>query len=146
MARLDPGIPLDFQAWAPHPADHAQRDREYALFRALQRKSDELPDGVVLGAVVRFTTTEWARRRDTDPHAEVYAYYLVVAEEPLALQWIPLGEERLRLGEKEVGVITRQLVEQQLRRRREARPKPAKSDATKAERFIRRPGRGWRGQ
>jgi len=51
-----------------------------ASFNALQKVSDELKDGEVVGAVVRF------------PYADGYAFYRVTKEKPLTLQHIPYGD------------------------------------------------------
>lgn len=70
MARLEATSP------AGSPASYMESDE----FSHLQATSDALPEGDVVGAVLRF------------PAADSYAYYLVTADEPLTLRHLNYGD------------------------------------------------------
>jgi len=76
--------------------------------RKLQQASDRLPDGQIVGGVL-----SWQR-------VDGYAYYLVVADDPLTLQWIPFLD-RYKVEEPLIKGIDREDVIQHLRADRRTR-------------------------
>lgn len=57
-----------------------EMDEESAALEALQKRSDKLKPGELVGGLLSF------------PAGDGSAYYLIVKEQPLTVQWVPYGD------------------------------------------------------